>query len=204
MSPRKPEINEKMREDTLAKISVSALKVFAEYGYHGTTMRMIAAETGLSYGLVYHYYKSKDEVFRFLIDSAIDASVFGMKAMLALPGRAWQRIEGLTVFLVEETVRKDASPYFLLILQGLTQSRSIPGLREHVSKRITEYYGALAECIREAQKDGDVADGDPIILGATYFGFLQGLALLATQSGGIGASIDAEPLLRVLRKGNRP
>jgi AcrR family transcriptional regulator len=64
MSPRGKKQNEQMRAEALEKIYIAALEVFAEYGYHGATMKRIAQATNLSYGLVYHYFPSKEAVFR--------------------------------------------------------------------------------------------------------------------------------------------
>ena len=38
------------------------MRVFARQGYHGTRVSDIADEAGVAYGLVYHYFKSKDQV----------------------------------------------------------------------------------------------------------------------------------------------
>ncbi len=40
----------------------AAIKVFAEAGYHGARVSDIAREAGVAYGLVYHYFKNKDEI----------------------------------------------------------------------------------------------------------------------------------------------
>ena len=78
MSPRGMEQNEQMRAEAHAKISAAALEVFAEYGYHGATMRQIAKAAGLSGGLVYHYFPSKEKIFRRLVDFALEGSLAGL------------------------------------------------------------------------------------------------------------------------------
>jgi AcrR family transcriptional regulator len=40
----------------------SAIKVFAEKGYHGTRISDIARDAKIAYGLVYHYFKNKEEI----------------------------------------------------------------------------------------------------------------------------------------------
>lgn len=61
MSPRKPEKFEEMREKSKKTIISAAIKVFSEYGYQAT-IDMIAKEAGISKGLIYNYFKSKDEL----------------------------------------------------------------------------------------------------------------------------------------------
>lgn len=46
-------------EDTLPALLQRALLVFTEQGYHGTTIRQLAAGTGLSVPGLYHHYPSK-------------------------------------------------------------------------------------------------------------------------------------------------
>ncbi|HYC81824.1 MAG TPA: TetR/AcrR family transcriptional regulator, partial [Solirubrobacterales bacterium] len=40
----------------------AAVRVFARQGFHATRVSDIADEAGVAYGLVYHYFRSKDEV----------------------------------------------------------------------------------------------------------------------------------------------
>jgi AcrR family transcriptional regulator len=46
----------------------AALKLFAEQGFRGTTIADIAAATGTAHGLVYHYFRSKDELLEEILD----------------------------------------------------------------------------------------------------------------------------------------
>ncbi len=45
------------------EILLAAQELFAEYGYAGTTMRMIAEKAGVAFGLVSHYFKNKENLF---------------------------------------------------------------------------------------------------------------------------------------------
>ena len=49
-----------------------ALRCFALHGYHGTTIRMIAAESGLSVAGVYHHYPSKHAILVAVMDHAME------------------------------------------------------------------------------------------------------------------------------------
>ncbi len=56
------------QENTKKKILDSAFDVFVTNGYKDTTMSHIVKESGLSKGAIYHYYKSKKDLFISLID----------------------------------------------------------------------------------------------------------------------------------------
>ena len=62
MSPRTPEQFEEMREERKAHIMNVALEHFAKEGYHKTTISHIARHAGMSKGLMYNYFTSKESL----------------------------------------------------------------------------------------------------------------------------------------------
>ena len=65
MSPKVPKEYYKFRKQ---EIITAAWKCFAERGYQGTTMRDIAKSIGLSTGVIYNYFKNKDEILDSLLE----------------------------------------------------------------------------------------------------------------------------------------
>lgn len=55
------------------EILAAAQALFAEYGYAGTTMRMISERAGVAFGLVSHYFGSKENLFLVAGHEMIDA-----------------------------------------------------------------------------------------------------------------------------------
>ncbi len=53
----------KVKEERKRDIVVSALKVFCEKGYNGTTINDIVKKARCSHGLFYHYFSSKKDIF---------------------------------------------------------------------------------------------------------------------------------------------
>ena len=62
MCPRSKEENERVRSQTTEQLLQAALTLFAKNGYHGVDLAEIAKEAGVSKGLAYHYFKSKEEL----------------------------------------------------------------------------------------------------------------------------------------------
>jgi len=54
-----PEAPEQARKATILR---AAVDIFASKGYHGCRIADVAKAAGVAYGLVYHYFDSKDEV----------------------------------------------------------------------------------------------------------------------------------------------
>lgn len=50
------------------KIEDAALRVFTRLGFHGTSVRDIAKEAGVSIGNLYNYYPTKEEIFKSIIE----------------------------------------------------------------------------------------------------------------------------------------
>lgn len=51
---------------------LTALGLFAKNGFHGTTISTIAREAGISKGLLYNYFESKDDLIKTIIYSGLD------------------------------------------------------------------------------------------------------------------------------------
>ncbi len=58
--PRTPDQFKEIREEKKSLIMKSALELFANQGFHGTSITDIAAHAGISKGLLYNYFQSKD------------------------------------------------------------------------------------------------------------------------------------------------
>ncbi|EMJ61725.1 MULTISPECIES: TetR/AcrR family transcriptional regulator [Leptospira] len=58
-----------MAKDTRDLILKTSLKLFSEQGYHGTTMRQVASKAGMSLGLAYRYFDSKEAILEGIIES---------------------------------------------------------------------------------------------------------------------------------------
>jgi len=63
MSPRTAKQNREIRQARQEQILQAARQVFADQGFHNTRMSDIAQATGVSQGTLYHYFRSKDELF---------------------------------------------------------------------------------------------------------------------------------------------
>jgi len=62
-----PKLTERVLEKNQLHIEEAALRVFTRQGFHGTSVREIAAEAGVSLGNLYNYYKTKEDIFESLV-----------------------------------------------------------------------------------------------------------------------------------------
>jgi len=71
MSPRTPEQFEEMRESRRKQIMVAALELFASDGYSHCSISQLASHAGISKGLVYNYFESKEALLVAIIEEGI-------------------------------------------------------------------------------------------------------------------------------------
>ena len=109
MSPRTKEQFAEMREQKSQLISEKALELFAEHGYEATSISMIAKEAGVSKGLIYNYFSSKEEILKEIIEHVVSS--------------VWERlgIEGL-----EKVDKADMEKFIALFRMLLTFTGIVP------------------------------------------------------------------------------
>lgn len=82
MSPRTPEQNQALRNESRLKIIEAALRLFGSHGYERSTVRMIAQKAGIAQGLMYSHFASKEELLRAIFEQSMQ-EVFASFALAA-------------------------------------------------------------------------------------------------------------------------
>ena len=72
MSPRTEEQFEEIRREKKQLIMDTAIELFAQNGYGSTSISEIAKKGGISKGLLYNYFKSKEELLEAILNKGID------------------------------------------------------------------------------------------------------------------------------------
>jgi len=72
MSPRSKIELDKIKSQKRLLILNSALEIFAENGYHASSIQMISKKAGISKGLMYSYFKNKEDLLRAIINKFIE------------------------------------------------------------------------------------------------------------------------------------
>jgi AcrR family transcriptional regulator len=73
MSPRTAQQYDQIRQEKKRLIMDTALELFAENGYHVTSISKIAKKAGISKGLAYNYFESKQEILNEIIRTGFDS-----------------------------------------------------------------------------------------------------------------------------------
>jgi TetR/AcrR family transcriptional regulator, fatty acid metabolism regulator protein len=136
----------------------AAVRVFARQGYEASRVGDIATEAGVAYGLVYHYFGSKDAVleavFREQWGRLLAAVMLAEKTGETAPEQL-----ALVVKIVLRTWRDDPNLVRLLVRE-ITRS---PHITDELDE-IGEAFGSLQRMIVRGQAEGTFrADLDPQI-----------------------------------------
>jgi AcrR family transcriptional regulator len=83
--PRTAQQFEDIRTDRKKAILYAALHIFSEDGYHSASISKISKEAGVSKGLMYNYFESKEALLQILIGSLFDDEMGGMRKIVAQP-----------------------------------------------------------------------------------------------------------------------
>ena len=96
MAPKTSEQFAEIRRQSQQKIEAAALELFAKRGFHNTSISAIAKAAGVSKGLLYNYYDSKDDLLYQLITGAIEDTGGDIEAMLLSDAPAIDKLIAVT------------------------------------------------------------------------------------------------------------
>ncbi|HLY94849.1 MAG TPA: TetR/AcrR family transcriptional regulator [Gaiellaceae bacterium] len=139
--------SESRREELVA----AAVRAFARKGYHGCRISDIAEEAGVSHGLVYHYFTSKEEILEtiFRENWGVVAIAIGEIASTS-DGSAVEEVRKI-VSLMLHSWRRDPEVVRVLVREI---ARS-PQLQERIGD-FQPGFDALTRVIERGQKAGEI------------------------------------------------
>ena len=197
--PRSEAAFQQVREASRKKILDGALKVFASKGT-GATMADVAGEAGVSQGLAYRYFTSKEAILSELVHETTGAGGgFYERAKLA-QGTAKERLDFLLVQMAHAI--RETPEYYQLFRHVLKDGNVPDELRAAVAKNGDAVRSTMRKLIVEAQAKRDIAGDDPDQLLAALLACIDGLASRMSGPGRIEYRKDfpdARIILRMLR-----
>jgi TetR/AcrR family transcriptional regulator, fatty acid metabolism regulator protein len=147
----------------------AAIDVFARKGYHGCRIADVAREAGVAYGLVYHYFKNKDELLETVFETGWSGFVSRIRAVVESEGPVGLKVRGITD-VAFEAYRVDPRAVKVLIVEI---ARS-PGGHVNRQNAFTDTIRMCAEMFVRAQASGELRpEVDPLIASALLFGSIE-------------------------------
>ncbi|MCO6487502.1 MAG: TetR/AcrR family transcriptional regulator [Phaeodactylibacter sp.] len=169
MSPRTKKQFEEIRQRSMEAIKKAAMELFAHNGYHSTSISQIAKEAGISKGLLYNYFDSKEDLLHDIIMEAVDMGEQIMGDVLSSPEEAAQQLRSMTE-VTFEVVRKDLH-YWKLMTSLAFQTDVLTNLMPELRKKQGEAVAAIADIFRR------LGSGEPEKEALYYGAVLDGIML---------------------------
>lgn len=176
--PRTEEANQEIRELRKLKILEISTKVFARKGLTDTRISDIATEAGMSQGLIYRYFSSKDEVFAMLLEGTTAFMLQLCQEAQAEPGTGMDKLAWLTYQILPYIYNQPEGA--LVIMHSLINEGIPANVRQAVRIYSDKLQAIVREFIRQGQAEGKIVEGDPAKLTILYLSSLQGLAATAS------------------------
>ncbi len=198
--PRSDAAFQQIRTERRGQILAAAARVFARKGLGDTTIADLAAAAGVSHGLIYRHFASKDEVFATLVEEALANAALLVRAAVERPGTPWDRLHWITAMMAPGPPPAPRSDYALVVIHALTNEDVPAPVRERVMRQGQMIRAAVRRLVIDGQAAGQVVAADPDRLTALYLACIQGLVLrpaLADETP--DAFPDIETILLILR-----
>jgi AcrR family transcriptional regulator len=175
---RTEEQNEQIRETRREKIRMEALHQFSKKGLCATRIQDIAEGAGMSQGLLYHYYPSKEAIYFDMINDALEKTNQAAADVLDMDATAKEKILFSLRELFKTIEESDRFRQTCRLIAQATNSAELPeDAQDAIIKKREIPYRIMAEVFRQGQREGSVVDGDPDELSTLYWTSVNGLSI---------------------------
>ena len=148
----------------------AAVVVFARQGFHTCRVSDIADEAGVAYGLVYHYFSSKEEILDTLFLERWDVMLAAIAEADAAHADPRDKLHAIASFIVD-SYRHDPDLMKVIIVE-VTRAANTFG-RTHLAK-IQDAYAGIAAIVAEAQASGRFrTDVAPQFAAQAFYGLVE-------------------------------
>ena len=137
--------------DRRRQILDAAIRVFARQGFHSCRVSDIADEAGVAYGLVYHYFDSKDEVLNELFHERWSLMLAAIDEVDAKEIPAREKLDAVAGFIIE-SYRHDPELMKVIIVEVTRAANSFG--RTHLAE-IRRAYDSIAKIVADGQEAGE-------------------------------------------------
>ena len=174
--PRTPADNQRIKDERRAAILAAARSVFVRKGLAAAKISDVAAAAGLSHGLVYHYFSSKEAMYAGLLEALFARATVELEVLAGDEGTPLERVRA---FVVQRLERFSAEPeMFGLVMQAFLHRDALPSSTLAALQNFAERsMSAMSKTLAEGQRRGDFVEGDPAELAAALLAVLHGLAM---------------------------
>jgi TetR/AcrR family transcriptional regulator, fatty acid metabolism regulator protein len=162
--------NAQAQEEKRRLLLDAAVRVFARKGYHASRVGDIAEEAGVAYGLLYHYFGSKEDVLRSVFRETWRALIETIESVEGSGDPPREQLRKVAEILLRSW-RRDPDLVRVLVLE-VTRSQHLRGEMDE----IVESFAAIQEIVERGQADGSIrSDLDARLASYVFYGAVEEL-----------------------------
>jgi AcrR family transcriptional regulator len=143
----------------------AAVRVFATRGFHHCRVSDVADEAGVAYGLVYHYFRSKEEILNTLFLERWQVMLDAIAEIDSRDLPAREKLHAVATFIIE-SYRHDPDLMKVIIVEVTRAANSFGAI--HLDK-IREAYEGIAGIVESARAEGSFKADIPSEFAAMCF-----------------------------------
>src|SRR3954462_11244864 len=148
----------------------AAVRVFARQGFHTCRVSDIADEAGVAYGLVYHYFRSKDEVLDTLFLERWNVMLDAIREVDGQDILARKKLEAIAGFIVD-SYRHDPDLMKVIIVEV---TRAASSFGQPPIPKTTEAYTLIGAVVERARAAGEFrSDSSPQFAAMAFYGAIE-------------------------------
>jgi AcrR family transcriptional regulator len=157
------------------QIVQALFECLAEKGHERVTVKDIARQANLHYGVIHYYFKSKDDIVTAMADSLISNYGHLLVERLATARSVSEKLQLAIDFLVDEFIfnRRLNRVFYNLVQMAFERTPVRVALR----KQLREYRRFIAKEIEDGIRSGELAPHDPQEFAALMVALIEGMAL---------------------------
>ncbi len=175
----------------------TAAALFAEKGYHGTSINDLAQAMGLQKGSLYHYFKSKEELLFRLLDEYISAALIEIEKICVLDIGAVEKLRQFMLFY--SSFYAGDRDRLVLLINDIDKLGDI--YRFQVVEKERHYTRALTGIFSQLQAAGVMKPMPPAVAAFAFFGMVHYTCKWFQQDGEVTAEALGEMFLEIFTKG---
>jgi TetR/AcrR family transcriptional regulator, transcriptional repressor of aconitase len=150
-----PKLTAESRAKRRTQILDAARTAVHRHGLEAVTMEVIIAESGLSTGTVYKYFRGKDDLLRAAVMASMDDLLRVLQPVLdGTPTPPPQRLVAELIKQISAFSSRGAVDLTELSVHGWSQAQTSPDLKDGVSAAYSAFRGRLAEVCGRWQDEG--------------------------------------------------
>lgn len=158
--------------DRRRQILDAAIRVFAREGFYACRVSDIAREAGVAYGLVYHYFRSKEQVLNELFTERWSLLLAAIEEIDARPTTPRGKLDAVAGFIID-SYRHDPDLMKVIVVEVTRAANSFG--RTHLPE-IRQAYDLIAKIVSDAQAEGSFrSDIDPTYASMWFYGAIEQL-----------------------------